>query len=260
MAMITFWATLSLNMPDFTRFSKGQRQQVWGQILGLPTTMSYIAIVSILVTSAATLVYHQTIWDPVQLTTRFSSTAVVIIGLIMVVLATMSVNVAANVVSPSYDFSNAAPRFISFRTGGIITGVIGIAIQPWRLLTDPHVYIFTWLGFYGGLLGTVAGVLIAGYWVRSRGRLDLGALYTGPGRYWFTAGWNWRAVIATIAGAALSAGGAYTAPGTAGPFPANGLIPAFKTLYDYSWVVGLGVGFALYLLLSFIGRDNSATA
>jgi NCS1 family nucleobase:cation symporter-1 len=188
----------------------------------------------------------------------------------------MSVNVAANVVSPSYDFSNAAPRLVSFRTGGIITGVIGIAIQPWRLLTDPHVYIFTWLGFYGGVLGTVAGVLIAGYWVRSRTRLDLGALYTGPGQlppggttgvsprtprgYWFTAGWNWRAVIATVAGALLSVGGAYTAPGTAGPFPGGGLIPAFKTLYDYSWVVGLGVGFTLYLLLSLIGRDKGATA
>ncbi|MGH3167862.1 MAG: NCS1 family nucleobase:cation symporter-1, partial [Trebonia sp.] len=186
MAMIAYWATLSLNMPDFTRFSKGQKQQVWGQILGLPTTMAYIAIISIIVTSAATIVYHQTIWDPVQLTTKFSSSVAVVIGLVMVILATMSVNVAANVVSPSYDFSNASPRFVSFRTGGLITGVIGIVIQPWRLLTDPHIYIYDWLGFYGGLLGTVAGVLIAGYWARSRGRLSLAELYR-PGRggqYW----------------------------------------------------------------------------
>jgi NCS1 family nucleobase:cation symporter-1 len=250
MAMIAFWATLSLNMPDFTRFGKGQKQQAWGQVLGLPTTMSYIAIVSILVTSAATVVYHTTIWDPVALTTKFPSTAAVVIGLVMVVLATMSVNVAANVVSPSYDFSNAAPRFVSFRTGGVITGIIGILIQPWRLVTDPHVYIFTWLGFYGGLLGTVAGVLIAGYWVRSRTTLDLPGLYLRGGRYWFSGGWNWRAVVATVAGALLSVGGAYTAPGTAGPFPAGGLIPALKVLYDYSWVVGLGVGFFLYLILS----------
>jgi NCS1 family nucleobase:cation symporter-1 len=250
MAMIAFWATLSLNMPDFTRFSRGQKQQAWGQVLGLPTTMSYIAIVSILVTSAATLVYHTTIWDPVALTTKFPSTVAVVIGLIMVVLATMSVNVAANVVSPSYDFSNAAPRLVSFRTGGLITGVIGILIQPWRLVTNPHVYIYDWLGFYGGLLGTVAGVLIAGYWARSRTRLDLPSLYRGSGRYWFTGGWNWRAVVATVAGATLSVGGAYTTPGTAGPFPADGLIPVFKPLYDYSWAVGLAVGFALYLILS----------
>ncbi|HTU06852.1 MAG TPA: cytosine permease, partial [Trebonia sp.] len=259
MAMIAYWATLSLNMPDFTRFSKGQKQQFWGQVLGLPTTMSYIAILSIIVTSAATVVYHQTIWDPVALTTKFSSTAVVVIGLIMVILATMSVNVAANVVSPSYDFSNTAPRFVSFRTGGLITGVIGILIQPWRLLSNPHVYIYTWLGFYGGLLGTIAGVLIAGYWVRWRTSLSLGALYTAGGRYWFAGGWNWRAVVATVAGAVLSVGGAYTAAGTSGPFPAAGLIPALKPLYDYSWVVGLGVGMAVYLVLSMpvFGRPDA---
>ncbi|HEY7264559.1 MAG TPA: NCS1 family nucleobase:cation symporter-1 [Trebonia sp.] len=259
MAMIAYWATLSLNMPDFTRFSKGQKQQVWGQVLGLPTTMSYIAIVSIVVTSAATIVYHTTIWDPVQLTTKFSSTAIVVIGLIMIILATMSVNVAANVVSPSYDFSNTAPRFVSFRTGGLITGVIGILIQPWRLLSDPHVYIFTWLGFYGGLLGTVAGVLIAGYWVRWRTSLSLVPLYVAGGRYWFAGGWNWRAVVATAVGAVLSVGGAYTAAGTAGPFPSSGLIPALKPLYDYSWVVGLGVGFVLYLVLSLpvFGRPDA---
>jgi NCS1 family nucleobase:cation symporter-1 len=261
MGMIAYWATLSLNMPDFTRFSRGQRQQSIGQLLGLPTTMSYIAIVSIVVTSAAAVVYHTTIWDPVQLTTKFPNTAVVIIGLVMVVLATMSVNVAANVVSPSYDFSNAAPRAVSFRTGGLITGVIGIAIQPWRLISDPHVYIFTWLGFYGGLLGTIAGVLIAGYWVRSRTRLSLGALYTRGERYWYQGGWNWRAVAATVAGAVLSVGGAWSAPGS-GPFPARGLIPALKPLYDYSWVVGLGAGFAVYLLLSLpvFGRTGDTPA
>ena len=262
MAMIAYWATLSLNMPDFTRFGRGQRQQTIGQILGLPTTMSYIAIVSIIVTSAAVVVYHQTIWDPVQLTTKFSNTTVVVIGLIMVVLATMSVNVAANVVSPSYDFSNAAPRTVSFRVGGLITGVIGILIQPWRLLSDPHIYIFTWLGFYGGVLGTVAGVLIAGYWVRARTKLSLGALYTPGSRYWYAGGWNWRAVAATVVGAVLSVGGAYSSPAGSGPFPVNGLIPALKPLYDYSWVVGLGAGFVVYLVLSLpvFGRAGDTPA
>ncbi|MBO0821374.1 MAG: cytosine permease, partial [Nocardiopsaceae bacterium] len=259
MAMIAFWATLSLNMPDFTRFSRGQRQQVWGQVLGLPTTMSFIAIVSIVVTSAAAVVYHQTIWDPVALTTKFSSTAAVIVGLVMVILATMSANLAANVVSPSYDFSNAALRFVSYRTGGLITGVIGVAIQPWRLVSDPHVYIYTWLGFYGGLLGTVAGVLIAGYWAASRTRLDLAALYTRGSRYWFAAGWNWRAVVATVVGAVLAAGGAYTAPGTDGPFPAGGLIGALKPLYDYSWVVGLAAGFVVYLVLRLVPGNDRET-
>ena len=141
--------------------------------------------------------YHRTIWNPVQLTANFSNGVVVVIGLIMVVLVTMLSNGAANVVSPSYDFSNAAPRLVSFRTGGLITGVIGIVIQPWRLVNNPHIYIYDWLGFYGGLLGTVAGVLIAGYWVHSHTRLDLGGDERG-GPYWFTGGWNWRAVVATI--------------------------------------------------------------
>jgi NCS1 family nucleobase:cation symporter-1 len=222
--------------------------------------MSYIAIVSILVSSATIVVYHVQIWDPVQLTTKFSSSTVVVIGLIMVILATMSVNVAANVVSPSYDFSNAAPKVVSFRTGGLITGVVGIAIQPWKLISDPHIYIFTWLGFYGGVLGSVAGVLVAGYWVRSRTQLDLAGLYLPGSRYWFTAGWNWRAVVATAAGAVLAVGGAASAPGQ-GPFPAKGLIPALQPLYSYSWVIGLAVGFTTYLVLSLavFGRTRAPT-
>jgi NCS1 family nucleobase:cation symporter-1 len=138
---------------------------------------------------------------------------------------------------------------VSFRTGGLITGVLGILIQPWQLISNPHIYIFTWLGFYGGVLGTIAGVLIAGYWVRARTRLSLGGLYTRGERYWYSGGWNWRAVAATVVGAVLSVGGAYSTPGN-GPFPATGLIPALKPLYDYSWVVGLGAGFAVYLVLS----------
>src|SRR5581483_2459042 len=121
-----------------------------------------------------------------------------------------SVNVAANVVSPSYDFSNAVPRWISFRTGGLITGVLGVLIQPWRLISDPHVYIFGWLDFYGGVLATVAGVLIAGYWLLHRTQLGLADLYQAGGRYWFAAGWNWRAVVATVLGAVLAVGGAYS--------------------------------------------------
>jgi NCS1 family nucleobase:cation symporter-1 len=195
------------------------------------------------------VVYHVQLTDPILITTKFSSTAVVIIGLVMVILATMSTNVAANVVSPSYDFSNTAPRLISFRVGGLITGVLGVLIQPWHLISNPHIYIYVWLGFYGGILGTIAGVLIAGYWVLSRTQLALADLYTTGGRYWFTAGWNWRAVVATLAGAVLAVGGAWSAPG-AGPFPLNGVIPALKPLYSYSWAVGLGTGFVVYLLLS----------
>jgi NCS1 family nucleobase:cation symporter-1 len=257
MGMIAFWATLSLNMPDFTRFGKGQRQQMIGQVLGLPTTMSFIALVSIITTSATIVVYGNAIWDPVALAAMFDNTVIVIIGLIMAILATMSCNVAANVVSPSYDFSNALPRLLTFRTAGLVTGVIGILIQPWRLISNPEIYIFVWLGFYGGVLASVAGVLIAGYWFVSRTQIQLADLYLAGGRYWFSAGWNWRAVVATLVGAVLAVGGAYSNPG-AGPFPEDGLIPFLQPLYDYSWVVGLVAGFLVYLALATMSAARRA--
>src|SRR5712664_3577253 len=196
-------------MPDFTRFARSQRGQRTGQILGLPTTMTFFSVLSILITSGTIAVYGSAIWDPIQLSAKFSNPAVVILGLVTVLVATVSVNVAANVVSPSYDFSNAAPRWVSFRTGGIITGVVAVLMQPWRLLSNPHVYIFVWLGFYGGLLGAL-----------------------------------------------LAVGGAYSAPGQ-GPFPADGLIPMLKPLYDYSWAVGFLAGFVVYLVLSLPVRSKA---
>jgi len=252
MAMIAFWSTLSLNMPDFTRFGGSQRKQVRGQILGLPTTMTFIAVVAILTTSGGSVLYGEQIWDPAKLADRFDSPVVVVVALIALVLATVSANLAANVVSPSYDFSNAFPKKITFAVGGLITGIIGILIQPWRLYSDPNIYIFAWLGFYGGLLGAVAGVLVAGYWVVNRTQLKLRDLYTERGIYWFNGGWNWRALVATLVGAVLSVGGAY-----GGPFPADGLIPVLKPLYDYNWVVGLAGAFVVYLLLSLPERNRT---
>ena len=249
MAMIAFWSTLSLNMPDFTRFGAGQRQQLVGQTLGLPTTMSFFAILSIMITSGTQVIYGEPIWDPIALANKFDNVLVVVLALFTVLVATISVNVAANVVSPSYDFSNLAPRLISRRTGALITGVIGVVIMPWKLLESPEVYIFAWLQTYGGLLGAVAGVLIAGYWLRDRTELHLEDLYRQEGRYWYTAGYSWPGLIATGVGIVLSVGGAYSNPG-AGPFPTDGLIPFLKPLYDYSWAVGLVAAFLVYLVLA----------
>lgn len=250
MGMIAFWATLSLNMPDFTRFSGSQRKQTLGQILGLPTTMSFIAILSIVITSGTVVIYGEAVWNPVDLTNKFASPVVVAVGLFIVLVATVSTNLAANVVSPSYDFSNAFPKKISFATGGLITGVIGILVQPWRLLANADVYINGWLVFYGGLLGSIAGVLVAGYWVRHRTRLDVEGLYREGGRYWFSGGWHLPALVATVVGGVLAVGGAYTAEGKEGPFPADGLLPFLKIFYDYSWVVGFVAAFVVYLLLT----------
>ena len=253
MAQIAFWSTLSLNMPDFTRFGKSQRAQAIGQALGLPTTMTVFPLLAVLITSATVAVYGKAIWDPIALTAKFSNPIVIVLALFTLAVATLSVNIAANVVSPSYDFSNAWPKAISFRLGGLITGVLGILIQPWRLYADPHVYIFTWLGFYGGALGAIAGVLIADYWVMRSTNLKLGDLYREKGEYAYSGGFNFRGIAALLIGAVLAVGGAYTAPGTPGPFPAKGIIPFLYqpfTLYDYSWVVGLVAAFLSYLALS----------
>ena len=167
-AMIGFWATLSLNMPDFTRFGRSQREQMIGQVVALPTTMSLFAAMGVMITSATAIIYGESIWDPVVLVGKFSSPVVVAISMFTVVVATLAVNIAANVVSPANDFANAFPRLISFKTGGLITGILGIAIQPWKLLADPSGYIYTWLLGYSGGLGSIAGVLVADYWIVRR--------------------------------------------------------------------------------------------
>jgi NCS1 family nucleobase:cation symporter-1 len=186
-AMIGFWATLSLNMPDFTRFGHSQREQVIGQVAALPTTMTVFAAMGVIITSAAVVIYPQMkaeeLWDPMKLVGQFQQVFVVAISMFTVVVATLAVNIAANVVSPANDFANAFPRWISFRTGGLITGVIGILMQPWRLLADPSGYIFSWLGGYSGGLAAIAGVLIIDYWVVRKKRLALGDLYRVGGEY-----------------------------------------------------------------------------
>ncbi len=170
MGMIGFWSTLSLNIPDFTRYGRSQKAQTWGQALGLPTTMTLFAFLSVLVTSGSQAVYGTAIWDPVQLAAKTDNVVGLLYALVTVLVATLSVNIAANLVSPAFDFSNIAPRKISFRTGALITSVLAVLIFPWKLYSDPQGYIFTWLGLVGGLLGTVAGILIADYWILRRGK------------------------------------------------------------------------------------------
>jgi NCS1 family nucleobase:cation symporter-1 len=235
-AMIGYWATLSLNMPDFTRFGHSQREQIVGQAVALPTTMTVFAAMSIVITSAAVIVFphmkQEDIWDPVKLVGQFSQPLIVAVSMFTVVVATLAVNIAANVVSPANDFANAFPKWISFRTGGLITGIIGILIQPWRLLDDPSGYIFGWLVGYSGGLGSIAGVLIADYWIIRQRQLKLADLYLTRGLY---SGWNWRAVAATLLGCFFAWIGL--------------IISELRPLYDYAWFVGFGVAFFVHLIL-----------
>ncbi len=258
-AMIGFWATLSLNMPDFTRFGRSQREQAVGQVVALPTTMSVFAAMGVLITSATVLIYGEAIWDPIKLVGKFQAPVTVAVSMFTAVVATLAVNIAANVVSPANDFANAFPRFIGFKTGGLITGILGILMQPWRLLADPSGYIFDWLVGYSGGLGSIAGVLIADYWVVRQRELQLEELYLPNGAYRYRSGWNWPAVIATSLGCALAWGGVvllwleqHGVPGL------HALGTALRPLFDYAWFVGFGVAFGTYVLL--MGRAPAIAA
>jgi NCS1 family nucleobase:cation symporter-1 len=239
-AMVGFWATLSLNIPDFTRYAYSQRDQVIGQAVGLPTTMGLYSFIGVAVTSATIVIYGKEIWDPVVLVTRFRNPAVLVVALFALCLATLATNLAANVVSPANDFAHLWPRKISFRTGGLITGVIGIVIQPWKLVADPSGYIFTWLIAYSALLGAVGGILIADYFLVRKMRLDLPALYRKNGPYWYTLGINPVALLALLAGIAPCV------PGFLATVKLVDVPGTWKELYNYAWFISFAISFALY--------------
>src|SRR5207249_4553545 len=189
-AMVGYWATLSLNIPDFSRFARSQRDQVAGQALGLPLTMTFYSFIGVAVTSATIVIFGKAIWDPVQLMARFENKALTLLALVVLAVATISTNIAANVVSPANDFSNLWPRRISFKTGGIITGLIGVLMCPWKLYADPKGYIFTWLIGYSALLGPIAGIMIADYFVFRKRQMKIDELYKSKGEYSFTSGFS----------------------------------------------------------------------
>ena len=229
---VGFWSTVSLNIPDFTRFAKDTRGQAVGQAIALPITMTLYSFIGVAVTSATVVIYGAAIWDPVQLLARFNSPVAVVISLLAILLATLNVNIGANVVSPANDFSNLWPRKISFRTGGIITCFMGIAMMPWKLLANHKTFIFGWLGGYAAVLGPVAGIMICDFYLVRRRTLITDDLYLRGGEYEYTAGFNWPGIIALVVGTAVALMGL--------------VIPSVRFLYDYSWFVGFVVAFGVY--------------
>ena len=266
--MIGFWATLSLNIPDFTRFGKGQREQMLGQTLGLPTTMVAFSAIGVVITSACHAILRgvdpSKLWDPVFILAQLTSAApppgetapllasagtraiVALVSLIGVGVATVSVNIAANVVSPANDFANLAPRRISFKTGGLITGILGIAMMPWKLLASADAYIFNWLIGYSALLGPIAGIMIADYWLLRRTELDVPDLYRLNGRYGRV---NWIAIVALLAGVLPNVPGFLKSAHLIGW---TGGVMAPKTFFDeiyvYAWFTGFLISGLLYLV------------
>ncbi len=244
--MIGFWATLSLNIPDFSRYAKSQRDQIVGQALGLPTTMALYSFIGVAVTSATTIIYGETLWDPVDVLTRFQNPIVLIVAMVALCIATLATNIAANVVSPANDFAQLAPRRITFRIGGLITGVVGIVMMPWKLVADPSGYIFTWLIGYSALLGPIGGVMIADYFVWRKKVLNVAALYATTGEYTYRRGFSWVAIGSLLAGALPSLPGFLA---TIKVIDGSHVPPFLLGLYSYAWFVGFGIAFALYLVL-----------
>lgn len=251
--MIGFWATLSLNIPDFSRYAYSQRDQAVGQALGLPLTMGLYAFIGVAVTSATVVIYGQAIWDPVDLLARFRNPFVLTVAMLSLCLATLATNLAANVVGPANDFSHVSPRLISFRTGGLITGILGVLIQPWKLIADPSGYIFKWLVAYSSLLGAIGGILIADYFLVRKTRLDLAGLYRKSGPYWYVSGFNPAAVIALLVGITPCV------PGFLGTIGVLNVAPFWIDMYNYAWFISFGISFLLYAgMMSVLPQPNGA--
>jgi NCS1 family nucleobase:cation symporter-1 len=248
--MVGFWATLALNIPDFSRYAHSQKSQIVGQAIGLPATMALYSFIGVAVTSATIVIYGKALWDPIDLLTRFRNPAVLVIAMLALCVATLATNIAANVVSPANDFANLAPRYLSFRLGGLITGVIGILMQPWRLVADPSGYIFTWLIAYSSLLGAIGGILIVDYFILRRTRLDLAGLYRRQGPYWYENGFNTRAIIAFCLGVAPCI------PGFLGAVKWINVPPVWSQLYSYAWFISLGIAGLAYALMMMSTRRN----
>jgi NCS1 family nucleobase:cation symporter-1 len=234
-AMVGYWATLSLNIPDFTRYAKKQESQILGQAFGLPVAMVLYSFIGIAVTSASTVVFGEPIWNPVTLLGKFHQPWIAFLGLIGLLIATMNVNIAANVVSPSNDFSNLAPRLISFRTGGMITGFLGLAMMPWKLMATFGSYVFGWLVGYSGLLGPVAGIMVTDYFLIRGTRLDTYSLYRRGGMYEYRNGFNPAAIVALVVGVFAALVGKF--------------VPRVAFLYDYAWFVGFFLSGAIYYVM-----------
>jgi nucleobase:cation symporter-1, NCS1 family len=245
-AMVGYWATLSLNIPDFSRFARDQKAQIVGQSIGLPTTMTLYSFVGIIVTSATVVIFGEALWDPVQLIARIGSPLVSAVALVTLAVATLSTNIAANVVSPANDFSNLSPGRITFRMGGLITAFIGLLMFPWKLYQDPSGYIFTWLIGYSALLGPIAGIMIADYFVIRGKHLDVEDLYRSHGTYRYCGGFSLVGFAALFLAILPNLPGFLVAVRWV---PAEAFPSWLVAGYHYAWFVGFALAFLLYSVL-----------
>jgi len=249
-AMVGFWATLSLNIPDFSRYARTQRSQIMGQIIGLPLTMLLFAGLGVVLTAASVELTGESISDPINLIGRIDSDVGVIIAMIMIIIATISTNTAANIVSPTNVFQNVAPKIINERRGVIITGIIGLALMSWELLkrlgwleTDVSVESLYsgWLLGYSSLLGPIAGIMVVDYFLIKNQEYDLLALYQDNAGY---PAWNKSGFIAFLVPVALTLVAVTTG--------------MFSWFYDYGWFTGSILGGLIYYFVASNERGVSS--
>jgi len=238
--MIGFWATLALNIPDFTRHAKSQKDQFVGQLVGLPIPMALFAFIASAVTSATVVIYGEAIWDPIALAEKMGG-ASIIVALIALIVATLTTNLAANVVAPAHGFANLAPSKINLKRGGYITAGIGLVMFPWILVN----HIVGWLLAYSALLGPIAGIMLADYYLLRKTNLKVADLFKSDGIYSGSGGTNWAGVGALIIGILPNLPGFLVGVGLS-----SGTSDFFATIYTYAWFVGLFVAGAAYLVLS----------
>jgi NCS1 family nucleobase:cation symporter-1 len=246
-AMVGFWATVAINIPDFTRYAKSQRDQVVGQAIGLPGTMLLFAFIGVAVTGATIIVFGKALWDPTMIAAKFDSPLVIGVATFALAIATLSTNIAANVVGPANNIANLAPSKISFRTGGLITAAIGVLLMPWKLLSSAEAYTYTWLIGYSALLGPIVGILIADYFVVQKMTLDAGDLYRTHGRYHYRGGFNPAAIVALLAGALPCLPGFLKALARTGGEVLEKT--AVDSLYESAWFFGFAVAGVTYVAL-----------
>jgi NCS1 family nucleobase:cation symporter-1 len=242
--LVGFWATLALNIPDFTRFAKSQGEQVKGQAVGLPIPMALFSLVGIIGFSVSQIMYGKAQLFPDGLLTQMGTFAAGV-GLLVILLANLTTNVAANLVSPSYDFSNLAPNKISFRMGGLIAAVIGLLFMPWKLLATSGGYLFTWLGGYGTLLGAIAGIMLVDYYLVRKSKLQVDDLYRRGGVYEYSGGWNIHALIAFALGVLPCLPGYLVVAGWADK---ASVAPMLVSLFSFGWFFSLFVAGGYYFL------------
>jgi NCS1 family nucleobase:cation symporter-1 len=239
--VIGFWATLALNIPDYTRYARTQRGQMLGQLFSMPLAMALFSFLGIAVTSATVQVFGKAMWNPVDLIEKFPLAVIVIAGII-VILSSVTINVGANVMAPARAFENLWPRYINFAIGAILTGLLSLAMQPWKVLETSQNYVFLWLGTYGLMLGAFDGIAIADYWLVRKRRLDLAQLYSPRGIYAYAGGFNLRAVGALVIGWGIALIGFFVTP--------------VRFLWSGGWIFTLLGGLVAYWLLMYGDRST----